>query len=133
MYWPIGAPCVYDQAIPLSPDAFSQDGLESPTDLIATDLRNDPQSRPFSSGEEGQDLEPHAVETILSSNGQAQDQMRWEDSHDTPEKSRERRRTVTDNGEIIGMQCSRTGHLIVTVTRTSVTVWQSKVHDFHKP
>jgi hypothetical protein len=131
MYWPIGAPRIYAASKHELYPAYtttSDDGSErESTTETEEDDRTNGTAIPARDGEEDATSEDeingdaHAVSAsaagrresdvqTLKSNGAAQ-----QAADDDP------------GGEIVGLQLSRSGHMFATITKSTLTVWQTKV------
>ncbi|KAI9722813.1 MAG: hypothetical protein M1828_004509 [Chrysothrix sp. TS-e1954] len=112
--------------LPLSAQVLSQDGLDLLEDGPTLDARDGTDNGRTPDGTDDQTSESSSAKDQLDSFHKDQRQMTLESATRTRSRSRKRRKADSDDGSIIGMQCSRGGHVIVTITRTSVTIWQSK-------
>ncbi|KAK5123178.1 hypothetical protein LTR85_003376 [Meristemomyces frigidus] len=112
MYWPIGAPRVYalSKHATVTP-SYSDDGLNHSNG--AADVTN-------ASDRRGADEPRHSDE---------------EDAHDGPGAVTESRAQYTESrnghdrspeGEIVAAKLSRAGSIFATITRSTLTVWQTK-------
>ena len=138
MYWPLGPPQVYaaskqsrQKAVTKTDDGAPNADLDSAVDESIDDRFADRQQSADSpdtattTSEEGEDEKSITAKDRLL--GQPPE-------NDAPVKLRPAKRLrrrdtygVDDNGEIIAMRVARAGHMFVTITKTMVMVWQTKV------
>jgi hypothetical protein len=127
-YWPISAPSVYaasKQKLPEACIATSDDGVRHPGQL---------QTHPSASYGAAQDEDPESTESSVDPATED------EDAEQRQRQTEEKRLTATGgippeecsseediSGEIIGIRVTRSGHMFATITRSTLTIWQTKV------
>ena len=130
-YWPISAPSVYaasKQKLPEACIATSDDGVRRPGQL---------QTHPGASYGDAQDEDPESTESSADpvtedeDEGASQRQRRTDDdekkSTATKDVPKEASSEEDISGEIIGIRVTRSGHMFATITRSTLTIWQTKV------
>lgn len=132
MHWPIGAPRLYEQAIPSSFGNVTLDGLHERVqdgnqyrqDKTVNENLVSPRGgegarqvyAPTIEEREGQEHTPEEDSAV-----QDEEPSGLEDLASDPEKAK----------EIIGIRVTRNGHSFATITATSITIWQTKVSYYH--
>jgi len=133
MYWPLGAPKVYAAS---KHELLDEHVLASDDDADHAELSEIPADTNGS--------------TPLIREGEPSSELPrgLNDSHDTPvdqqeePKEGDEAQKVTNNGVldvgisssgspegIVGLQVTRSGHMFATITRSALTIWQTKVFD----
>ena len=131
MYWPVGVPRVYaaaqDGHITVSDD---DDGI-SPTRarLNATNIEIGGIDQTTVDEDEGSVDEKVGREGKSNGNGNGSGSVT---PSPRPKSTASRRNSsyaaaVKDNGDIIGLRVSRTGHMFATITTATLTIWQTRV------
>ncbi|KAF2460727.1 hypothetical protein BDY21DRAFT_333237 [Lineolata rhizophorae] len=122
MYWPIGAPRVY-----AATQLASETGRNVATDDNASEALRGEGSRQHALNGHGGDAEHDSglgVEGQLVDAGEQKESAGMEQS---PEEWNADERAEEDiYGEIIGVRLARNGHIFATITRTTLTIWQTK-------
>jgi len=121
MYWPIGVPCIF--AVSKHDldhkQTTSDDGVTTPTlpkksldkEIAANEEEDSAPDSTQANGNETKKPGRRASENGTSkSNGTSKDEA---------EKD--------PGGEIVGIAVARSGHMFITITRSTLTVWQTKV------
>lgn len=128
MYWPIGAPRVY-ATLPTGLPADDTPELEdnsTPT-ALQSPVEDHPGAK-IARQESVASLESAEAHRLESSEGKTSRDYRGESGNDeTAESSRTKEKTA-----IVDLKVARQGHLFVTITWDTVTVWQTQVR-FAKP
>jgi len=124
-YWPISSPSIFAASKQNAPDPrLSHDGAPTPKgdDRGTTDEAGGPESS-SPSGTPSDDnalanekQEGKLVNELEVDRSISRKQLRPEES---PEDD--------VSGEIIGIRVTRSGHMFATITRSTLTVWQTKV------
>ncbi|KAI9652920.1 MAG: hypothetical protein M1821_007767 [Bathelium mastoideum] len=137
MYWPLGTPSVYaaskqlrqKKAVHISDATFPSDH-DSPLDENASEKLEDRQQwadsadQAVTTDDESDHGEGSTARDRLLSQPTEKDQI--PSRHPARHLSRRDTSGVDDDGEIIAMRIARAGHLLVTITRTSLTIWQTR-------
>jgi RAB6A-GEF complex partner protein 1 len=127
MYWPIGAPRVYAASkleLSVSPTHANEDECAAP---VLIPVEKSKSNGPSEYGEVGQPLKEDGSEddperkSKTGSKRQGAKQALSED-YDTGLESEE-----GPGGEILGLRISRGGQIFATITRSTLTIWQTKV------
>lgn len=134
MYWPIGAPRIYaaskHELLPKH-STTSDDGLgEKPqTQEEASSAKNGTATQDQDGDSEiGSDDRPNGNSQHSSQSG-ADSQSRAKKVKSNGET---KQGTADDaGGEIVGLKVTRSGHMFATITRSTLTVWQTKVDTYH--
>jgi hypothetical protein len=114
MYWPVGAPKIYAASNhELAPSAKRVDKPDDPAD--ATEYADDDENNAGNGN-------PDAKES-----GSRSKKPRTSDPSSRSIDQLALRRDEHVGGEIIGVRLGRNGHLFATITRCTLTVWQTKV------
>ncbi|KJX94776.1 DUF1339 domain protein [Zymoseptoria brevis] len=115
MYWPIGAPNVYalsKHAFPGTIVTQSEDGLDDNDDVSAS---------PIQPEDDGQDDTAE-----LKANGTKASEHSVKNGKTKQMSAREVVNAKRGEHEILDIKISRGGSIFVTITRSSLTVWQTK-------
>lgn len=118
MYWPLSAPRIYSANIPSSPPS----ALNSPTTYESDDGLPSPGAE---QGEQHEDNSNAGTEhdTDGETSGKHSEMVR-----ESKGKEREDGDAEGDEGEgILDIQVSRNGFIFATITRSDLTIWQSRV------
>lgn len=126
MYWPIAAPRIYaatKQGRDDEQQPASDDGTTTPT-----------QQKKSLEEEANRDFSLSEGETDAQLNGNCEEEPAQQTSDVAALREAVRndrgyvQETEKDSGsQIVGMAIARTGHMFITITKSSVTVWQAKV------
>ena len=111
MYWPIGAPRSYEQQLPTKHAILSDDGY----------------ARSRSKSAEGKRTAKNENGDVPEGAEQGEEASQKVDAESYPEPDNEEAANKSDDGGIIGVRVSRVGSTFATITKTSLTVWQTKV------
>lgn len=120
-YWPISSPSVFAatkstnlERTPVSHDGTdqasdqaSQSGRDSASDIESANDTDDDASSRESEGVKEEQLEKETKQTSTL------EQLAEEDVH----------------GEVVAIRVTRSGQLFATLTRTTLTIWQTKVRE----
>ena len=135
MYWPIGTPRVYaasKQELSSSNKNSTNSLDEDAADPIQFNVENKP---PI-------DAQPNEVAADQATDDEADEleERRLIASPSRASKNRNSKSAVLENnektgfdpeddpgGEIVGLRVSRNGHIFATITRSTLTIWQTKV------
>ena len=131
MYWPIGAPSIYEQDLRIPDGALSDDGLNQSTQQKSESLIPDLEKQNVSPSGSPPDDEGGTNGISTDDDGpqtQSQEDTNGFVGGTFKEKSPGVNAQRRDDSAIIGVKSSRTGHLFVTITRTTLSVWQTKVN-----
>jgi RAB6A-GEF complex partner protein 1 len=121
MYWPIGVPSIFATTrheLHPKQQTISDDGLTTPRNksldkgaAFTGEEEDDAQQQSQTNGNEEKKVARRVSENGSStSNGTSQGEA---------EKD--------PGGEIVGIAVARSGHMFITITRSTLTVWQTKV------
>ena len=125
MYWPIGAPRIYEQQLPTKLASTSDDGLDTSRRARKSksgDRRVKEERERSSSANPGP--------TSISELDRNDDSPRGDLSPENGQNSKaEDDAKANDDGSILCLRVPRTGHTFATITRNSLTVWQTKVFE----
>jgi hypothetical protein len=114
-YWPISSPSVFAASKPTSAEQtrVSSDGIE--------DVQHESGYGGVNGGTESQ------IETETETITQGTAEVKEEDGA-RPQQRRASSQLVDDDihGDIVAVRVTRSGHLFATLTRTTLTVWQTK-------
>jgi hypothetical protein len=114
-YWPISSPSVFAASKPTSAEQtrVSSDGIE--------DVQHESGYGGVNGGTESQ------IETETETVTQGTAEVKEEDRA-RPQQRRASSQLVDDDihGDIVAVRVTRSGHLFATLTRTTLTVWQTK-------
>ncbi|KAJ9627707.1 WD40 repeat protein [Taxawa tesnikishii (nom. ined.)] len=117
MYWPIAAPKIYaaSKQTAHKKTTTTDDGLQDlePRDASKPSLGSSDLLRSEDNGD-------HGEETLLQNSEATRKEVA------EVEEPEERRQSVQDNHTIVGMKVARSGHLFATITRSSLSIWQTK-------
>lgn len=120
MYWPIGPARALEQRLPTHTELWSHDDPESPsgtrTGLKGEVQDNGIQQELRSSHASNQAASP-TTKRFAAANGHSNGKANT-DSLDH------------DDGHILELEAARGGQIFATITRTSLSVWQTKVQLF---
>jgi len=137
MHWPIGAPRLYEQAIPSTFEAVTFDGLNNGVQT-GTDRNVEQQT---SEVDEAHRVEtPHIIQEISQEQEVHRKPQQEVEKDSNQEEQQNAQRATDEQGtrdtkpdssqvkDIIGVRVTRNGHLFATITATSLTIWQTKVN-----
>ena len=135
MYWPIGAPRIYaasNHALSREPTLLASDDADSKASLLESSLPDSDRDseavvavtgEPKEGGRTAQDPATKGKNKEVSDPQSRPDTPRdrdgVEDGSDAP--------LTQDDGAIIALRASRSGHLFATITTTTLTIWQTRV------
>jgi hypothetical protein len=129
-YWPISAPSVYAASkheLPLDSLTTSDDGVKDRTEH--------PSPRSTGRGAVDDEGTPRSESTEASANyfnsgGQRHLRTGVVERRASPSPRRPQKECVPEgdlSGEILGIRVTRSGHMFATITRSTLTIWQTKV------
>jgi hypothetical protein len=134
MYWPIGAPRVYAAGDPLQIPHDEPTNNDGSTLIALTSEGEVPNGAP-SAARDG----AHCIETPGDSNEPQQQSSKTSDSKRKKRRSKSKPSISAANGvnaaqepesgpggEILAMRAGRNGTMFATITRSTLTIWQSK-------
>lgn len=130
MYWPIGAPSVYEQDIPTLKSDVTNDGLPRSPSQQPESLIPDLEKHSVADSNSLQNLEPATNGTGVGSHGSHLDHRldRNGSANERPQRDYFKLKSnESDGSTILGVKSSRAGHIFATITREALTVWQTKV------
>jgi hypothetical protein len=118
MYWPVGAPKIYA--------ASNHELARSPKRDEKTD---DPADTPASAadGDDGAGTAENGGTGAKKSDARSSKKSRSSDPSSRGVDQLALKRDEHVGGEIIGVRLGRNGYLFATITRCTLTVWQTKV------
>lgn len=125
MYWPLGAPKTYAQPLSIGLGTTTDDGLPLSIQDEGTATSVDRAGSNQSSAVTIEDEAPVHRHVRSGSRDIAQPHARQENHEGFPKALK----NTSDNGVVIGMRVARSGHLFATITRSALTVWQTKVRE----
>ena len=128
MYWPISSPSVYEQELPIQNRILSYDGVEDGSKSeTSTDLLGEKLSHSSIEEQIVKDYSPEPESSQISSNsGSAQSHhQKAKETNQDPWNVVEEQRGP--NEEVLGVCNARSSHLFATITRESLSIWQTKV------
>lgn len=108
-YWPISSPSVFaaTKETRTQPTQVSHDGADNATDNSVAGSEEHAESEVSDGLEAGHEIEEKEVEAQSTQPGE----QRAEDD-------------IT--GEILAIKVTRSGHMFATITRSTLTIWQTK-------
>lgn len=109
MYWPIGPAKAYEQRLPTHSALRSNDGVDALPDGAEGTSQTNGDRQASNGSAHGS---PEARRTVNGSHRRGKSQA---------EPSEQ------DDGYILDLAVSRAGHIFATITRTTLTVWQTRV------
>lgn len=118
MYWPIGPAKAYEQRLPTASSTLSHDGLATPRNPEKEDALesapNGPSTPSNSSAQSSNAVSPEATNTrqVNGKHGRRQSGTSAIDH---------------DDASILDLAVSKSGSVFATITRTTLTIWQTKV------
>lgn len=134
MYWPIGTPRIHATTSTQNPNFKlfqSHDGEVSKPDANAAadpPVGGENLRPPGADDQEGDQLPPQTPITPLTPAIQPVEQFDDYTRADSEDESSTRHANpIPSRDPILALRVARTGHLFVTITKTSITVWQTKV------
>ncbi|KAJ4301820.1 WD40 repeat protein [Kalmusia sp. IMI 367209] len=112
-YWPISSPSVFAATKETRPQDIhiSHDGADDATDTSVADSEERTESEISESLETGNVVDESGAET---------------QSHPSDLKAGERLAEDDITGEILAIKVTRSGHMFATITRSTLTIWQTK-------
>lgn len=129
MYWPIGTPRIYATSSSRS-SAFkllvSHDGLPCPSDSVPTASPNTAASQSRASGLDDDFQQPPPTPATPATPAVVEHE---DYTTNRPQLGREASSSdgVPVKDPILALRASRSGDMFAVITKTSITVWQSKV------
>ena len=118
-YWPISSPSVFaaTKETRSQPTPVSHDGADDATDSSAADSEERTESETSEKSEAGDGIEDKGTEEQSQSQPQPQLQQPKENGQGAEDD-------IT--GEILAIKVTRSGHMFATITRSTLTIWQTK-------
>ena len=117
-YWPISSPSVFAatkntnlERIPVSHDGTVQAPQSEEDSAYKVDVTNDTDNDTLEDGIERSKEKEKGQKGQGGQNSSVDDQLVEDDVH----------------GNIVAIRVTRSGHLFATITRTTLTIWQTKV------
>lgn len=120
-YWPFASPSVYSATKHTDPDRIhvSHDGHESPSQPRRSDTTPDSRAG---------DAEDDALNGERGHGGNTEETGKVRDGEEKEEGHATAPSPEADiAGEMIAARGTRSGHMFATVTRTTLSIWQTKV------
>lgn len=113
-YWPISSPSVFAATKDTRHIATSHDGTEA-----TTQYGDDATESSVADSEE-------RTESEASATGEVIDESVAEQQSTSKQDSEEQVAEDDVSGEILAIQVTRSGHMFATITRSTLTIWQTK-------
>lgn len=123
MYWPIGPAKAYEQQLPIANALHSETDITTPL-VASVNSSFDARDAPLHVGDDSvqiSDTSPPQTATESTVSGLHQGLISSGEALNH------------DDGSIHDIGASRSGHLFATITRTTLTVWQTKVPTIFAP
>lgn len=132
MFWPIGSPRVYatsQRQLPPERRITSDDGVNSqPPPAAVNGRHHEPESAHAAQLRPADDDAERDATVTQGPNGSAPQ------TSSAANGSLQGNDAETDvDGEIIALRVARNGQLFATITRSTLTIWQTKVSLLHSP